>query len=364
MRKIITSPGANVNRVESDGRTPLISAAIYKNREAAELLLAKGAKVNHANNEGDTALIEAVGGNCCPDNDDNLECVQFLIDKGADIDHANNEGCTALIEAVRWHSAGAAKFLIAIGADIDHANREGCTALIEAVSNHSVGAAELLIDKGVDIHHADNTGKSALMWASHKGEAEAVELLIARGASVNQTDKDNKTALMHATAAGHTEIQKILKLAGAPGDIVKDEEDTCYPSEKDALGALHRFFRQRLQSILRPFMPSLFKSVNTLLLVHNKTAGNTENTLPPLPKEIWLHIIGFIPLSFTNGVFKYTGLAENSATVSSATLSPIVSFALTYPKVINIQYGQGLESQQLTKKDLGIDDMLLMESIA
>lgn len=208
---------------------------------------------------------------------------------------------------------------------------------------------------------------TALMDAAINARAKGAVFLFASGASVNQADVENKTALMHATFAGHTEVQKILKLAGAPGDIVEAGDDACYLIKGEALAVLHRFFGQRLQSILRSFMHLLFISVNTLLLVHvqykNTDINNNDSSLPALSLELWYYITRLIPLSFANGVLKYGDSYNNSTTFSSAEICPHVDFVPTSSNVYKIKYGAGFKSQNLTKKDLGIDAELLMRSI-
>jgi ankyrin repeat protein len=58
--KLLIDAGANVNTPNQSKRTPLMLAAADLKREAIELLLQKGARPNEVNADGDTALMLAV----------------------------------------------------------------------------------------------------------------------------------------------------------------------------------------------------------------------------------------------------------------------------------------------------------------
>ncbi len=70
------------------GSSPIITAALFGNEEAVNLLAVAGADINYRNKEGSTALITAAF-MCHP------EVVQLLLEKGADKSIKNNFGSTA-----------------------------------------------------------------------------------------------------------------------------------------------------------------------------------------------------------------------------------------------------------------------------
>ncbi len=82
--------GSNLNEKDPfGGSSPLITAALFDQREAAELLLDAGADINFQNNDGSTALISAAFFG-------RPEMVQLLLDRKADKTIKNKYGTTAL----------------------------------------------------------------------------------------------------------------------------------------------------------------------------------------------------------------------------------------------------------------------------
>lgn len=81
--------GSNLNEKDPyGGSSPLITAALIGNKEAASLLLDAGADINFTNNDGSTALHTAAF--FC-----RTEIVELLLKKGADKTIKNNFGSTA-----------------------------------------------------------------------------------------------------------------------------------------------------------------------------------------------------------------------------------------------------------------------------
>lgn len=84
------SSGGDLNAKEpTGGSTPLITAAVFGQTEAARLLIEKGASVNVKNNEGSTALLTAAF--FC-----HTEIVKLLLEKGAEVNALNNRDETPL----------------------------------------------------------------------------------------------------------------------------------------------------------------------------------------------------------------------------------------------------------------------------
>ena len=82
--------GSNLNEKDPfGGSSPLITAAVFGKREAAELLLDAGADINFQNNDGSTALISAAFFG-------HSGIVQLLLEKNADKTIKNKYGTTAL----------------------------------------------------------------------------------------------------------------------------------------------------------------------------------------------------------------------------------------------------------------------------
>ena len=113
--------GADVNRQDRHGTTPLHVAAKFGNRKLTELLLAAGANVNLQNNCEETALHNAAQSN-------EEDVIQLLLDANAEINKQNCFGDTPLHYASQWKKIKAVQFLIAAGADTEIINHGGYTA--------------------------------------------------------------------------------------------------------------------------------------------------------------------------------------------------------------------------------------------
>jgi len=123
----LINSGEDVNKSDTDGTTPLISASFYCQAEVVPLLLAKGARIEAADMLGNTALLVASLGHC-PDN----HLVQTLIKNGANIKHISTSGQTPLLLAARYGDEVAVRVLVEKGADPCAKDNDGRTALSNA----------------------------------------------------------------------------------------------------------------------------------------------------------------------------------------------------------------------------------------
>ena len=78
----------NLNRPDSEGITPLLSAAIHGRIKSAKAILKRGADVNKADNSGNTPLMFAA-------KNGNLELLQLLLYFSADVSLRSKAGKTA-----------------------------------------------------------------------------------------------------------------------------------------------------------------------------------------------------------------------------------------------------------------------------
>lgn len=121
--RAIIAKGADVNKGDLIGITPLVWAVILGSVNLTTLLLENGADINLKNTQGATALMYAV-------NHDRPNLVRLLLDEGADINAATNDGnYTPLILAAMKDAVDIAKFLIEMGADKNYRAPDGQTAM-------------------------------------------------------------------------------------------------------------------------------------------------------------------------------------------------------------------------------------------
>ncbi len=97
--KQLVEDGHDINCVSGRLEDPLLTVAIVKGfYDIAKILVEAGADMNKKNNVGTTPLIEAaIRGE--------TECAKLLIDAGADLSLRDNKGFTAL-ELSKMHGAG------------------------------------------------------------------------------------------------------------------------------------------------------------------------------------------------------------------------------------------------------------------
>src|SRR5580765_7870642 len=108
--------GADVNRVQPDGTSPLIWAVDRTEYEIAEALIAKKADANAKNEFGVTPL--TLGARLS-----NARLVKMLLDAGAKVDSANPDGETALMMAISGGDVSIVKLLLDAGANVNRVEK-------------------------------------------------------------------------------------------------------------------------------------------------------------------------------------------------------------------------------------------------
>lgn len=155
----------DINKLNSDGKSPLMLACSRGDMELTRLLLSKGASVNFLSSQGDTPLSAAVSSG-------NLDLVKFIIESGA----GKNLGNSPLSEALRLSDKTKADEI-----------------------------ADYLLKIGVKY------GSGDLVTASAYGMSKVVDKLLSLGVSPT-SDWDTRTPLMAASAGGHPDIiRRLLK---------------------------------------------------------------------------------------------------------------------------------------------------------
>jgi ankyrin repeat protein len=168
--------GAELDRRDSNGRTPLHVAAFQGHGPAAQALIAAGADPHLLDNQRyDAVTIASVR--------DDVPTLRALLAAGASAKLVTSvyDG-TALIAAAHLGHDGVVRELIRAGAPLDHVNNLGWTALIEAVvlgdgGPRHVETVRALVDAGADPAIADRDGVTPLEHARQRGYAPMVALI-------------------------------------------------------------------------------------------------------------------------------------------------------------------------------------------
>lgn len=175
---------ADINKLDSKGRSLLFLAARCDQPEVAIQLLDAGCNANLANSEGNTPLHEAA--EC-----GHVEVVNILLKNGQ--------------------------------CDINAKNLFGQTPLMRAVFTDNLEVVKRLIKAGSDLHRVDSLGKSALMIGLQEGAERSCLYLIKAGSDVNMTDHEGHSVLFYSVHSSYLHTLDVAKkLIKAGCDILRN----------------------------------------------------------------------------------------------------------------------------------------------
>lgn len=136
----------NINAIDVNGTTALMSAAKDGNILAVTYLLENGALIAMYDFFDKSALLLA-------SEEGHKEVIKILLAAGADVNTIqNNElGATALMRASREGKIELVKYLIENGAHLETKDSQGYTAWIHATLNGHAEVVEYLVEQGADL---------------------------------------------------------------------------------------------------------------------------------------------------------------------------------------------------------------------
>ena len=184
-------------------------------------LLDGGADVNKANKDGATPLSAST-------NHSSAEIALILLDAGANPNAKNKDGGTALMSAAKQGHSEVAKVLLDAGANPDMVRKKGWTALLLASKFGFLEVVKVLLAAGANTNMALDNGATALMATANYGYPKIAKTLLFAGANPNTKTKGGWTAVNLAAAEGHAEVAKILLECGASPDIRNDEDTNAW----------------------------------------------------------------------------------------------------------------------------------------
>ncbi|XP_065085267.1 protein TANC2 isoform X2 [Ochlerotatus camptorhynchus] len=244
MVSLLLEFGANVEKTNSQGCTPLILASAKGHCDVVRQLVAAGSALGQTDTSQRCALVHAAitgklkvvkylvacDWNPRPKSNDvtleqaaqqaliaasgqgNTEIVEDFLDMGEV--HVNRldiiTGETALTTACINGHTETVTILLSRGAATDVRNRKEQSPLLIAVKEGHWAIVERLLQNQTDVEQTDSNGKTALMVAAEEGHVGIIELLLNRGAFLSTLDKDGLSALSWACLRGKQQAAKCL----------------------------------------------------------------------------------------------------------------------------------------------------------
>lgn len=230
----LVASGIDIDAIEEGWGTALYQAVFVNDVNAVGLLLECGADVNKGNEDGHSPLHAATES----ESKEAVKIVEILISHGANVNAKVksdivpdswidiSEGRTPLHNAAMVNSLNedlevvsnktVVALLLAHGANVNAQDAYGSTALSDALFSQSLDVIELLIKHGADVNIKNNEdGGSILHDAAYDGWLEAVQLFVSHGANVNSRDFDSETPLYKAALGRHMDVVSFLVNHGA-----------------------------------------------------------------------------------------------------------------------------------------------------
>jgi uncharacterized protein len=220
--------GADVNRAQPDGSTPLHWAAYRVDQELVQRLLKKGARANVVNRYGASPLAEAVRVASVP-------LVGMLLEAGADANVANEDGQTPLMLAARTGNVAVAELLVKHGADVNRREQfHDQSAVMWAAGENRPEMVAFLVSNGADlsirarstdwatqisneprVQYRPTGGLTPLLYAARAGCLSCVKTMLDAGADKDRPNPDGMTPMIMALDNGHPVVAQYLLDHGA-----------------------------------------------------------------------------------------------------------------------------------------------------
>jgi hypothetical protein len=181
--------------VAYSSETPVMRAIWQNNMNALATFIMLGADLEKADAFGRTPLELAA-------QHDNAEALNMLIEGKAQVDAQGHEEFTPLTWAAHNKKLIAVEILLAAGAQPDITNRFGQTALIAAIreSRPNPEIVRLLLNAKADVTIMDKFGKTASVYtkegkSNYKEMSKILDLLVAAGAQPEQDQAESDLKL-------------------------------------------------------------------------------------------------------------------------------------------------------------------------
>ncbi len=196
--------GADVNRPNAKGMTPLMMAAWQHDRDqVARILLDHGADLTARQPSSGWSAATFAAVNSGP------RCLALFFERGHRLDPVAD--WKALMFAVQYRSRVTATMLLDSGFPPDPRDEEGRTPLMRACRNADTELVRVLLDHGADPRATDHAGWTALHFAAEKANPDNARALMAHGAQADAPAHDGRTPLDLATEKRRAKLVAVLR---------------------------------------------------------------------------------------------------------------------------------------------------------
>ena len=210
--ELLLTAGAGASARDRDGNGVFHFALVSATpREAMELLIAHRVNASLRNSAGDTALHRVVG--LDRPTAFRTDLVRVLLEGGADVNVQNDEGSTALLEAMRRRDRPVAELLLRAGGGVFVENASGESPARFALE-FGAGVIEWFVE-AAGIAARDGAGNSLLHAAARDNRPDAIRYLLENRMTVSVRNGAGETALHAAIRNRATEAAHVLIPAGA-----------------------------------------------------------------------------------------------------------------------------------------------------
>jgi len=218
--KFLVSAGADVNKPDLQGWSPLTATARQRRNETIDLLVELGANPNQPDGNGMTPLAAALMR-------DHVPSIKALIGHGASAEEPGQDNYRPLALALAEQKYESAKAIMDGGADVSAASgNQGLTPLmiVAAQTGPAEGSiflpgsarptdiAKALVDAGADLDAQAKNGMTALMIAAANNSAPMIGLLMAAGADPNIKNAQGQTAVDVANLNDNEEASQAIRV--------------------------------------------------------------------------------------------------------------------------------------------------------
>lgn len=191
-----------IEKRESELTMRLICAAYDGDLHRLKRLVEKGADPNKTDYNGRSPLHVAASKGY-------EDITLFLIEQGVDINISDNFGNTALLEAIKNKHDQVVSILVKTGATLILENPGSCLCM--AVAKNDLGFMKRVLENSINPNSKNYDLRTPLHIAASEGLFSMVNLLLEAGASVFPKDRWGNTPLDDARLGGNKNLIKLLE---------------------------------------------------------------------------------------------------------------------------------------------------------